>query len=355
MDAVTNQALSQSPQLGSQKLRTHPLRTQRVAVVGATGYAGGELCKLIAAHPQLELAIAMSARAEGGERVARTPGAANVEAYAPERFSDLDGVFVCAPHGTSAPIVQTALRSGTRVVDLSADFRLKDAACYEATYGIHHCAPELLDDAVYGLTEHARDAVANAQLVANPGCYPTSIQLTLLPLYEQGLIARDSQVIADCKSGLSGAGKSANVRTHFGNVHENFLAYGIGTHRHMPEIHQAAGTDTIHFVPHLLPVERGILTTLYVRPETGIDQMAVRSCLAEKYSAEPFVHVRSEGLPELKDVQRTNRCDIAVAESGGLIVIVSVIDNLLKGAAGQALQNMNLMLGINESEGLPCA
>jgi len=329
-------------------------QSRRVAIVGATGYAGGELCKLVQAHPHLELAAAMSARPTGGACTARTPGGVDVGAYAPEVFDEVDGVFVCAPHGASAPVVIAALERGAKVVDLSADFRLKDAALYESTYGLPHPAADRLDEAVYGLTEHARDAVVAAQLVANPGCYPTSILLPLLPLYAHGLVDRSSTVIADCKSGLSGAGKSANERTHFGNVHENFLAYGIGTHRHTPEIHQEAGTDAIRFVPHLLPVERGILSTLYVQPVDGVNADAVRSCLTESYAGESFVHVRAEGLPELKDVRRTNRCDMAVAEANGMLVIVSVIDNLLKGAAGQALQNMNLMLGLDETEGLPC-
>ncbi|MCA8980614.1 MAG: N-acetyl-gamma-glutamyl-phosphate reductase [Planctomycetes bacterium] len=328
--------------------------SKRIAVVGATGYAGGELCKLVAAHGGMQLASAMSARSEGGARVARTPGEVNVDAYTPELFAELDGVFVCAPHGASAPVVLAALEAGAAVVDLSADFRLSDPSVYESTYGLPHPAPELLSEAVYGLTEHARDAVAATRLVANPGCYPTSILLPLLPLFEHGLVSRESLIVADSKSGLSGAGKGASDRTHFGNVHENFLAYGVGTHRHTPEIHQHAGTDSIRFVPHLLPVERGILSTIYVQSAGGVDAEAIRSCLSERYADEPFVHVRRTGLPELKDVQRTNRCDMAVCDADGTVVIVSVLDNLLKGAAGQALQNMNLMLGLPEAEGVPC-
>lgn len=328
--------------------------TKRIAVVGATGYAGSELCKLANAHSGLELVSAMSARSEGGSRAPRTPGEVHVDAYTPELFESLDGVFVCAPHGASAPIVLAALEAGAAVVDLSADFRLEDASIYEATYGLPHPAPNLLGEAVYGLTEHAREAVVNTRLVANPGCYPTSILLPLLPLFEHGLVPQDSVIIADSKSGLSGAGKGASDRTHFGNVHENFLAYGVGTHRHTPEIHQVAGTDTIRFVPHLLPVERGILSTIYVQPVGGVDASAIRSCLLERYANERFVHVRQAGLPELKDVQRTNRCDMAVCDADGMVVIISVIDNLLKGAAGQAMQNMNLMLGLPEAEGIPC-
>jgi N-acetyl-gamma-glutamyl-phosphate reductase len=329
-------------------------RLKRIAVVGATGYAGGELCKLAGAHTGMELVSAMSARTEGGARAARKPGEPTVDVYRPELFESLDGVFVCAPHGASAPVVLAALEAGAAVVDLSADFRLRDASIYEATYGLPHPAPALLGEAVYGLTEHARDTVAQTRLVANPGCYPTSILLPLLPLFEHGLVPQDSLIIADSKSGLSGAGKGASDRTHFGNVHENFLAYGVGTHRHTPEIHQVAGTDTIRFVPHLLPVERGILSTIYVQPAGGVDAEAIRACLAERYADEPCVHVRQSGLPELKDVTRTNRCDMAVCDADGTVVIVSVIDNLLKGAAGQALQNMNLMLGLPELEGVPC-
>ncbi|MBZ0152767.1 MAG: N-acetyl-gamma-glutamyl-phosphate reductase, partial [Planctomycetes bacterium] len=220
------------------------------------------------------------------------------------------------------------------------------------TYGSAHPAPHLLAEAVYGLTEHARDAVRGARLVANPGCYPTSILLPLLPLLAAGQIDAKAPIIADSKSGTSGAGKAPGERTHFGNVHENFCAYGVGTHRHAPEIHQAAGTDRIVFTPHLLPTFRGILSTIYVTPAPGASAATMRACLAERYAAEPFVKVYRSGLPELRLVQHTNQNHLAVAASGPLVVLVSVIDNLQKGASGQALQNMNLMLGLDEAEGL---
>jgi N-acetyl-gamma-glutamyl-phosphate reductase len=349
---------------------------KRVAILGASGYTGRELARWLAKHPELELDGFMSSRegvaSEGPElereRVVESPGLAlgrdRVEpldlALARDRVEPLDwqrvasaqGVFLCTPHGTSAELARRCLELGAKVVDLSADFRLRAPDEYARTYGHAHKAPELLGEAVYGLTEHARDAVAAARIVANPGCYPTSILLPLLPLYNAKLIARDTQVIADAKSGVSGAGKTPSARTHFGAVHENFSAYGVGTHRHTPEIHQAAGTDRIVFVPHLLPAFRGILSTIYVTPVNGAEAAEVRACLQRAYSGERFVRVLANGLPELSDVQHTNECHIGVASCGASVVIVSAIDNLVKGASGQALQNMNLMLGCEESAGL---
>ena len=201
-----------------------------------------------------------------------------------------------------------------------------------------------------GLTEVARREIGAARLVANPGCYPTAVALPLLPLLRAELIEPD--VIADCKSGVSGAGKTPAAHTHFGSVHENFRAYGVGTHRHAPEIAQVTGSDRIVFVPHLLPVFRGILATIYATPAAGITLGDVQSCLDDAYAAEPFVRVYDRGLPELDRVQHTNFCDIGAAEAGGRIVLISAIDNLVKGAAGQAVQNMNLMLGLDEEAGL---
>jgi N-acetyl-gamma-glutamyl-phosphate reductase len=345
---------------------------KRVAILGASGYTGRELARWLARHPQLELDGFMSAResaaacetaaapheSTAAPRETAATEASDLECERPiepldwKRLARADGIFLCTPHGTSAELGRRCLELGARVVDLSADFRLKDPAQYARTYGHAHKAPELLAEAVYGLTEIARDAVAGARLVANPGCYPTSILLPLLPLYEHGLASRDATIVADAKSGVSGAGKTPSARTHFANVHENFCAYGVGTHRHAPEIHQVAGTEAIVFVPHLLPVFRGILSTIYFTPEKNASAADVRACLRRAYSGEPFVRVFENGLPELVGVQHTNQCHIGVAACGGSIVIVSVIDNLVKGAAGQALQNMNLMLGLEESAGL---
>lgn len=275
-----------------------------------------------------------------------------VEPLEPGRFAELDGVFLCTPHGAAAELARTALDAGCAVVDLSADFRLRDPAVYAATYGAEHPAPELLDEAVYGLTEHARDRVAAARLVANPGCYPTSILLPLLPLLGAGLLDPSAPIVADAKSGVSGAGKTPTGRNVFGSVHDNFAAYGVGHHRHAPEIWQQAGTDRVLFVPHLLPVFRGILTTLYLRPAAGTSAGDVRGCLHEAYAGEAFVRVYDRGLPELDRVTHTNCCDLGVAAVQDHVVVISAIDNLVKGAAGQAVQNMNLMLGLDEQEGL---
>ena len=261
-------------------------------------------------------------------------------------------MFLCTPHGAAAPIAKAALDAGCKVVDLSADFRLRDEALYQSTYGSAHPAPLLLREAVYGLTEHARTALQHARLCANPGCYPTSVLMPLLPLLQNGMLDDQAPIIADSKSGTSGAGKAPGERTHFGNVHENFCAYGVGNHRHAPEIRQEAGTQRIVFTPHLLPTFRGILSTIYLSPKAGSTVAAMRSCLAERYAKEAFVKVYDNGWPELKCVQHSNQCHIAIGQSGPLVVVVSVIDNLVKGASGQALQNMNVMLGLPESEGL---
>ncbi|HEB51768.1 MAG TPA: N-acetyl-gamma-glutamyl-phosphate reductase [bacterium] len=316
-----------------------------VAVVGASGFTGRELLHLLRRHRGVR-AVPMSARADAPPRDSDT------QPLDMARLGEFDGVFLCTPHGAAATLAATAVAAGARVVDLSADFRLRDPAIYEQVYGAPHPAPEHLAEAVYGLTEHARPAVRSARLVANPGCYPTSVLLPLLPLCQNGLLDEAAPIIADSKSGASGAGARPTERTHFGNVHENFLAYGIGTHRHTPEIHQQLGSDRLVFTPHLLPVFRGILSTIYVTPARGIDDAAVRSCLMEHYGGEPFVAVLPDGTPELRDVQRSNRCHIAAHASGPLIVLTSAIDNLGKGASGQALQNMNLMLGFHETEAL---
>jgi N-acetyl-gamma-glutamyl-phosphate reductase len=240
------------------------------------------------------------------------------------------------------------------VVDLSADFRLRDPAVYAEAYGAEHTAPDLLDSAVYGLTEHARPQLPEASLVANPGCYPTSVLLPLKPLLEARLLDRDTPVVCDCKSGVSGAGNTPTPAKLFGAVHDNFSAYAVGGHRHSPEIRQEAGLEQLVFVPHLLPVFRGILSTIYVRPAPGVTAADMRAHLHEQWEDEPFLSVlgASGGQPELADVRSTNRCLVATADQGGHVVITSAIDNLMKGAAGQAIQNMNLMLGYPEQAGL---
>ena len=324
----------------------------RVALVGASGYVGRELDQLLAGHPGIELAARMTARPGVVPEVDPEGIQSPIDPLEPGRLEGLDGVFLCTPHGAAAELARLALDAGCKVVDASADFRLRDPAVYEGTYGAPHPAPQLLEEAVYGLTEHAREEVAGSRLIANPGCYPTSILLPLLPLLEAGVIDSSATIVCDSKSGVSGAGKKPTATTLYGNVSENFQAYGVGVHRHTPEIQQGAGTNRLVFTPHLLPLFRGILSTIYVRPAAGLDAEGMRSILGARYEHEPFVHVRSQGMPQLADVQRTNRCDIGLAPTGDLVAIVSCIDNLVKGAAGQALQNMNVLLGLEETAGL---
>lgn len=334
-----------------------------VAVLGATGYTGQEVCRLLARHPSLDLVYASRGRAGQPGEPAEREGLPAVEPLELDRLRGVDGAFVCAPHGAAALLDEAALDRGCRVVDLSADFRLHSEIVHRDTYGPLDDDPDvatrleaLRSDAVYGLTEHARKDVAGAHLIANPGCYPTAVALPLLPLIREGLLDLGRDLIADCKSGLSGAGKVASSKTHFGNVHENFSAYGIGNHRHQPEMRQTLGTDSLLFVPHLLPVFRGILATLWVglRGNATIEQ--VNECLHRHYDAEPFVKVRDDRAPTLRDTHLTNRCEIHATHcetgNGGRVVLVSAIDNLVKGAAGQAIQNMNLALGLPETDGL---
>ena len=324
---------------------------RKVAVLGASGYTGRELQRLLSQHPQLELSGFLSSRVGEEPEQPELPYDAPIERLEWSRLDGVEGVFLCTPHLASAELAKQCLQRGVKVVDLSADFRFRDAALYKATYDHTHPAPELLPEAVYGLTEHAREQVQGARLVANPGCYPTSILLPLLPLVRHGLIAAHT-IVCDSKSGVSGAGKKPSARTHFGASHENFLAYGVGFHRHGNEIKSQLGLQNLVFVPHLLPVFRGILSTIYVQAAGGAKAADLRACLAETYAHERFVKVYPRGMPELDRVQRTNECHMALEQNGDTIVMVSVIDNLLKGASGQALQNMNLMLGLEETAGL---
>jgi len=322
------------------------------AILGASGYTGRELARLLASHPTMRLAGAFSAREGDVPDAPELPCDARIEAIDWARVAACDGVFLCTPHAASAELAQRVLALGPKVVDLSADFRLPDAALYEKTYDHRHPAPHLLSEAPYGLTELARESVRGARLVANPGCYPTATLLALKPLVDAGLVDASATVVVDAKSGVSGAGKNPSSRTHFGASHENFLAYGVGGHRHAPEIRFHAGAQNLVFVPHLLPVFRGILATIYVKPARGVDATRMRACLAETYAGERFVKIYDRGQPELNRVQMTNQCHIAVAEQADTVVLTSAIDNLVKGASGQALQNMNLVLGLEESAGL---
>jgi len=333
----------------------------RVGIVGGTGYTGVELLRLLSGHPGVELAV-ITSRAEAGVPVADL--FPNLRGHVGLSFSEpnvkllktCDLVFFATPNGTAMKMVRELLETGVRVIDLAADFRLRNPQIWEHWYGMTHACPELIGEAVYGLPEANREAVRSARLVANPGCYPTAATLGMLPLLEEGVIACQG-LIADCKSGVSGAGRGASVGMLMGEVGESFKAYSVPGHRHLPEIRQnlslAAGSDVdLTFVPHLLPMIRGIHATLYGRVEKRVDLQAL---FEARYADEPFVDVLPSGAhPETRSVRAVNDCRIAVhlPQDGDTVVVLSVIDNLVKGAAGQAIQNMNLMLGFDETDGL---
>ncbi len=333
-----------------------------VGVVGGTGYTGVELLRLLLAHPDVEIAFVTS-RAEAGTPVAdlhpSLRGHTDLRFVDPERadFPGCEIVFFATPNGTAMRLAPELLAAGVRVVDLAADFRLRDPAVWAEWYGEAHAAPDLLDEAVYGLPEIDREAIARARLVANPGCYPTAVQLALLPLVETGAVDLDG-LVADCKSGVSGAGRQAQVATLYTEVDESFKAYAASGHRHLPEIRQgleraASEPVGLTFVPHLVPMRRGIHATVYAMlADPSID---VQGLFERRYRDEPFVDVLPAGShPETRTVAGANVCRLAVHRPGGgrRVVVLSVIDNLVKGAAGQAVQNMNLMLGLPETRGL---
>ncbi len=334
----------------------------KVAIVGATGYTGVELLRLLARHPQVRL-TAVTSRGDAGTPVAamfpNLRGVVDQDFVAPDdaALDQCDVVFFATPHGTAQAQVPGLLKHGVRVVDLSADFRLSDAHEWARWYGQPHGCPELLSEAVYGLPELNRERIRTARLVANPGCYPTAVQLGFLPLLEAGVV--DSQsLIADCKSGVSGAGRKASVATLFAEAGDNFKAYGASGHRHLPEIrqglaHMAGQPVGLTFVPHLTPIVRGIHATLYARlTKSDVD---IQRLFEIQYRDEPFVDVMPAGShPETRSVRGANTCRIAVhrPEGGDTVVVLAVEDNLVKGAAGQAVQNMNLMFGLPEAMGL---
>ena len=336
----------------------------KAAVVGATGYTGSELLRLLARHPEVELAAATS-REMAGQPVAglfqHLRGHIDLEFSAPEPavLKKCDAVFFSTPNGTAMTMVPELVAAGVRVIDLSADFRLKDAQEWRRWYGVEHACPELLPQAVYGLPEVKRDAIRNARLVANPGCYPTSVQLGFIPLLENRLIDA-TRLIADAKSGVSGAGRKAEIGLLLGEAGESFKAYGVGGHRHLPEIRQglaeASGKPVgLTFVPHLAPMVRGIHATLYAELVENVELREIHSLYRRRYAGEPFVDVMDPGaLPETRGVRGSNMCRISMfrPQDGRTIVVLCVIDNLVKGAAGQAVQNFNIMFGLDETAAL---
>ncbi len=332
-----------------------------IGIVGGTGYTGAELLRLLARHPEADLRF-ITSRSEAGVRACDLfPNLRGITDLAfsvpdPKVLADCDLVFFATPNGTAMQMVPDLLAAGVKVIDLAADFRLADAAAWERWYGMPHACPDLLASAVYGLPELHRERIKRARLVANPGCYPTAVSLGLLPLIEAGLVASE-RLIADAKSGVSGAGRKASVNALMGEVGESFKAYAIPGHRHLPEIEQVLGSIAqrpvgLTFVPHLLPMIRGIEATLYATlldAGTGED---LQQLFEGRYSGEDFVDILPPGShPETRSVRGVNTCRIAVHQPGGkdVVVVSSVIDNLVKGAAGQAVQNMNIMFGLAES------
>jgi len=336
--------------------------TLKTGIVGGTGYTGVELLRLLAGHPEVELSV-ITSRSEAGREVAdlfpNLRGVLDIRFTEPdiEALAGCDAVFFATPNGTAMTMAPQLIEAGVRIIDLAADFRLKRVTEWEDWYGIPHACPEYLEQAVYGLTEVNRDAIREARLVANPGCYPTAVQLGFIPLIEQGVVDID-HLVADAKSGVSGAGRKATTGTLLCEASENFKAYAVAGHRHLPEIRQglelAAGQPVgLTFVPHLTPMIRGIHATLYAQlrdPDRDLQAL-----YEARYGNEPFVDVLPPGAhPETRSVRGVNQCRIAIhqPQKSGVVVILSVIDNLVKGAAGQAVQNMNVMFSLDETAGL---
>ena len=333
----------------------------KAGIVGGTGYTGVELLRLLAGHSGVEL-TAITSRGDAGKAVADM--FPSLRGFVGLNFSDpkdapldkCDVVFFATPNGIAMQQTASLLDAGVKVIDLAADFRIKDVALWEKWYGMSHASPALVAEAVYGLPEVNREQIRGARLVANPGCYPTATQLGFLPLVEAGCIDLE-HLIADAKSGVSGAGRKAEIGILFAEAADNFKAYGVAGHRHLPEIRQglarAAGKDVgLTFVPHLTPMIRGIHATLYARITREEDFQAL---FEQRYANEPFVDVLPpKSHPETRSVRAANTCRIAVhrPQGGDTLVVLSVIDNLVKGAAGQAVQNMNLMFGLDECSGL---
>lgn len=335
----------------------------RTAILGASGYTGAELLRLVRQHPGIAIRYLTADRQAGKPLRTVFPHLAlddlpDLVRIGDVDFTQVDTVFCALPHGTTQEVI-SGLPDHVRVVDLSADFRLARVDSYAEWYGHPHAAPALQGEAVYGLTEMHRPAVGIARLVANPGCYPTASLLPLLPLLRAGLIEPD-EIIIDAKSGVSGAGRSEKLGNLFTEVAEGLHPYGVGRHRHMPEIEQelsmAAGTPVmISFTPHLIPINRGMLATSYVRLTEGADLAAARDCLVDAYGEEPFVHVLEPDVtPTTRSVRGTNNCliNLFADRRPGRLILTSVIDNLVKGASGQALQNFNVMYGFDERTGL---
>ena len=330
----------------------------RIGIVGFRGYSGAELVRLLDRHPRVD-PVLLEHRDDAD--VPFHPVGAKPHTQfpaAPEAVKDegLKLVFLATPAEVSMQLAPAFLNAGARVVDLSGAFRLRDAGTYSRWYKEEHTSPELLQDAVYGLPEFCRDRIAGARLIANPGCYPTAANLAIQPLIASGTIDRNAGIVCDAKSGVSGAGRKPSLKTSFCEVSENFSAYSVLDHRHVPEILMVSGMaeTELSFTAQLLPIHRGILETIYVRTRGVQSAAELLEIYSRRYQSEPFIRLHSNTLPDIRGVERTNFCDIGVRldAASGRTVVVSAIDNLVKGAAGQAVQNMNLVLGFPETEGL---
>ncbi|MBU2608628.1 MAG: N-acetyl-gamma-glutamyl-phosphate reductase [Chloroflexi bacterium] len=331
----------------------------KAGIINVTGYAGVDLARLLYRHPSVEL-VSVTGRSAAGKKLAEVfPHLSEIDLTIEAELGKVDIVFSAMPHKESAEEIMPLVKQGIKVVDISADFRLKEAEKYPEWYGFTHPAPELLGKAVYGLPELYRSQVASAQLVANPGCYSTSAILALAPVAKEGLI--ESGIIVDSKSGVSGAGRTLSMPTHFSEANEDVAAYALGGHRHLPEIIQEVGrlrpgwSPSITFVPHLIPMTRGILSTCYCQLAGGgaKDEKEIRQLYQDFYRDEPFVRV-VDAPPHTKHTSGNNLCLLypVLDPKTGRLIVISCLDNLVKGAAGQAIQNMNLMLGLPETDGL---
>lgn len=331
----------------------------RIGIIGATGYTGQELIRIISNHPDVDLEYCTSTSSSGMLINEALPHLSDVNIklrkYSSAEAVKCDLVFVALPHTESMKVVKE-LFGGTRIIDLSGDFRIKDKQIYEKWYGAKHQAPDLLAEAVYGLPELNKPLIKEAGLVANPGCYATASALALLPLAINNLL---KEAIIDAKSGISGAGKEPSDKNLFGKMNENFMPYSVQEHKHQPEIDATLKSldqnfGAVSFTPHLLPVDRGILCSIYVNTKSEVDQDTAYGLYERFYSSHPFINILNNGrLPEIKSVRGSNRCDISlVATNTGLLKIFSSIDNLIKGASGQAVQNMNIMFGLDETSGI---
>ncbi|MEK7702340.1 MAG: N-acetyl-gamma-glutamyl-phosphate reductase [Nitrospirota bacterium] len=345
----------------------------RIAIAGATGYTGGELIRLLVHHPEVTVTCATSDQSVGKPLTSRLPSLKGycdliLDPFEPGLIAEKsDIIFSALSHTKAMKPIRQWINQGKKVIDLSADYRLKSAETYEKFYHAPHQEPELLKEAVYGLSEIYRDAIQKASLIANPGCYPTGALLPIYPFFKSDVVDTTREIIIDAKSGISGAGRAPTDATHFPEVNEGLVAYNIGTHRHIPEIEQgikafdanisqgsypSQGSHPI-FTPYLLPVSRGILTTIYLPLKQSHSQEQLENILHNRYNNEYFIRLLDHS-PNLRDIRGSNFCDIAVFSTKGskTAILISAIDNLVKGASGQAIQNMNIMMGWNEQEGL---